>query len=219
MTGEAATGGATLRVGEQFADASQQRDAAALGIWIFLATEMMFFGALFFAYAIARLHAPEAFAAASRQTNVVIGTANTAILLTSSFFMAWAVRSAAAGARKATAWLLVLTATLGILFAGLKLTEYAIDYRDHLVPLVNFAFDPRYLPGALVFYGLYFATTGLHLVHLTVGVAVVIALAWQVWRKRRNALTDHVEVAGLYWHFVDVVWIFLYPCLYLISRA
>ncbi len=213
------TSAAALRVAEQFEDAPQQHAAATLGIWIFLATEVMFFGALFFAYAIARIHAPEAFAAASRHTNIVIGTANTAILLTSSFFMALAVRSAAKGARKATTGLLLITALLGIIFAALKLTEYAIDYNDHLVPLVNFAFDPRYLPGAHVFYGLYFATTGLHLVHLSIGVVVVLALAWQVWHERENAIANHVEVAGLYWHFVDVVWIFLYPCLYLISRT
>jgi cytochrome c oxidase subunit 3 len=215
----ASAGASALRVAEQFEDAPQQRAAATLGMWLFLATEVMFFGALFFAYTIARMHAPAAFAAASRHTNIVIGTANTAILLTSSFCMAVAVRSAATGARKATAWLLLLTAGLGVVFAGLKLTEYAIDYRDQLVPLVNFAFDPQYLPGARVFYGLYFATTGLHLVHMTIGIALVLVLAAQVWRAGTNALADHVEIVGLYWHFVDLVWIFLYPCLYLISRA
>src|SRR5206468_6075127 len=136
------------------------------------------------------------------------------ILLTSSFFMAAAVRSAATGARKATAWLLLLTAGLGVVFAGLKLTEYAIDYRDQLVPLVNFAFDPQYLPGARVFYGLYFATTGLHLVHLSIGVLLVCVFAWRVEHAGKNALGDQVQVLGLYWHFVDIVWIFLYPCLY-----
>src|SRR5689334_24086166 len=126
-----------LQVAEQFDDAGQQHAAATLGMWIFIVTEIMFFGALFFAYAISRFQMPEAFAAASRHTNIIIGTANTAILLTSSFFMAVAVRSAEAGARKPTAWLLVMTAALGVVFAALKLTEYALDYRDHLVPLVN----------------------------------------------------------------------------------
>ncbi len=216
---DGATGAAALRVAEQFEDAPQQRSAATLGMWIFLATELMFFGALFFAYAIARVHAPDAFAAASRHTNIFLGTANTAILLTSSFFMALAVRSAAEGARKTTVQLLVVTAALGVVFGGVKLTEYALDYHDHLVPLVNFAFDPRYMPGARVFYGLYFATTGLHLVHLSVGVALLIVFAWRVWRALPNALADQIEVLGLYWHFVDIVWIFLYPCLYLVSRA
>ncbi len=208
-----------LRVAEQFEDAAQQRSAATLGMWIFVGTEVMFFGALFFAYLIARIQAPDAFAAASRHTNIVLGTANTAILLTSSFFMALAVGTARSGARKPTAWLLVVTAALGIVFAALKLTEYGLDYRDHLVPLVNFTFDARYLPGARDFYGLYFAMTGLHLVHLSAGVLLVLVFAWRVWRARENALADQVDVLGLYWHFVDVVWIFLYPCLYLVSRA
>lgn len=216
---DASAGAAHIHVGEQFDDASQQRAAATLGMWIFIATEVMFFGALFFAYSIARAQMPEAFAAASRHTNVLIGTANTAILLTSSFFMALAGRSADAGARKPTMWLLLVTVALGVLFAGLKLTEYALDYRDHLVPLVNFRFDPQYLPGARVFYGLYFATTGLHLVHLSLGVVFVCIFAWRAAHARENTLADQVQILGLYWHFVDIVWIFLYPCLYLVSRA
>jgi cytochrome c oxidase subunit 3 len=210
---------APLRVAEQFHDAEQERAAATLGMWAFLVTEVMFFGALFFVYAIARTHWPQAFAEASRHTNIVIGTANTAILLTSSFFMALAVRAAADGNRKSTFRLLIVTAALGIVFAALKLTEYGIDYHDHLVPLVDFSFDPRFLPGAHVFYGLYFATTGLHLVHLSIGVALVFVFARRVLRARDNAMGDQVEMVGLYWHFVDVVWIFLYPCLYLVSRA
>jgi cytochrome c oxidase subunit III len=208
-----------LRIDEQFEDALQQRSAATLGMWVFVASETLFFGAMFFAYAIARAHAPEAFAQASRHTHIVAGTANTAVLLTSSFAMALAVRSAALEARRTTAALLVVTAALGALFAGVKLGEYTLEYREQLVPLLNFSFDPRYAPGALVFFGLYFAMTGLHLIHLSVGIVVVAAFAWRVWRVRRNALADQVEIVGLYWHFVDVVWIFLYPCLYLVSRA
>ncbi|MGE5170344.1 MAG: cytochrome c oxidase subunit 3 [Rudaea sp.] len=208
-----------LSIAPQFADASQQREAATLGMWIFLATEVMFFGALFFAYAIARFQFPEAFAAASRHTSIVLGTTNTGVLLTSSLAMALAVRSAAHGARRGTAALLAITGLLGLAFAGIKVTEYVLDYRDHLVPGADFAFDPRYARGAMVFFGLYFATTGLHLLHLSVGVALVAVFAWRVWRVKPNALADQVEIVGLYWHFVDVVWIFLYPCLYLVSRA
>jgi cytochrome c oxidase subunit 3 len=208
-----------MTIAPQFSDAGQQREAATLGMWIFLATEVMFFGALFFAYAIARVQFPEAFAAASRHTNLVLGTTNTGVLLTSSLVMALAVRSAAHGARKGTVTLLLVTAALGVAFATIKLTEYALDYRDHLVPVLDFAFDPGYARGALIFFGLYFATTGLHLVHLSVGVALVLTFAWRVWRSRQNALADQVEIVGLYWHFVDIVWIFLYPCLYLVSRA
>jgi cytochrome c oxidase subunit III len=209
----------TLRIAQQFEDASQQRDAATLGMWIFLATEMMFFGALFFAYAIGRYNFPDAFAAASRHTNILLGTTNTAVLLTSSLFMALAVRSASLGARRMTVVMLAITALLGVAFAGIKIGEYVLDYHEHLVPTLDFSFDAQYARGAWLFFGLYFATTGLHLLHLSVGIAAVTILGWRVFAARQNALADHVEITGLYWHFVDIVWIFLYPCLYLVSRA
>jgi cytochrome c oxidase subunit III len=209
----------TLHIADQFEDARQQREAATLGMWIFLTTETLFFGALFFAYAIARVQWTWDFAAASKHTNLVLGTSNTAILLTSSFVMALAVRSAASGARKATVRLLLATAALGIVFACVKLTEYALDYHEHLVPLVNFTFEPEHAHGALIFFGFYFVTTGLHLLHLSIGVALLLVFAWRVRRALPNALADGVETLGLYWHFVDMVWIFLYPCLYLVSRA
>jgi len=206
-------------VAPHFETAEQQRAAASLGMWIFLTTETMFFGALFFAYAIARASFPEAFGAASRHTNLVLGTTNTAVLLTSSLCMALAARAAMQGARRATVLLLVTTAALGAAFAAIKLTEYGLDYREHLVPLLNFDFDPRYARGAFVFFGLYFTTTGLHLVHLAIGIGLVLTIAWRVNHRRENALFDEVETIGLYWHFVDIVWIFLYPCLYLVSRT
>jgi len=206
-------------VAEPFRDAAQQADAATLGMWLFLATEMLFFGVLFFVYALARSRLPEAFAAASRQTSVLLGTTNTAVLLTSSFTMATAVRAAQLRRHGAAALLLLVTAVLGIAFAGIKLTEYGLDYRHHLVPVLDFAFDPRLARGALAFFWLYFTTTGLHLVHLTVGVGIALAFAWREWRRRGARLHEQVEIAGLYWHFVDLVWIFLYPCLYLVQRA
>ena len=209
----------TLHVAEQFEDASQQRAAATLGMWVFLTTETLFFGALFFAYAIGRVQWPWDFAAASRHTNLLLGTANTAILLTSSFFMALAVRSAALGAHRATLRFLLITAALGVAFALIKVSEYALDYDEHLVPLVNFAFEPEHAHGALIFFGFYFVTTGLHLLHLSIGVALLLFFAWRTWRALPNTLADQVETLGLYWHFVDLVWIFLYPCLYLVSRA
>jgi cytochrome c oxidase subunit 3 len=206
-------------VAPHFEAADQQRAAASLGMWIFLTTETMFFGALFFAYAIARVSFPEAFAAASRHTNLVLGTTNTGVLLTSSLCMALASRAAMQGARRATVLLLVATAALGVAFAAIKLTEYGLDYREHLVPVLNFSFDARNARGAFVFFGLYFTTTGLHLLHLSIGVGLVLTIAWRVFHRRENALFDEVETIGLYWHFVDIVWIFLYPCLYLVSRS
>jgi len=133
--------------------------------------------------------------------------------------MALAARAAMQGARRATVLLLVTTAALGAAFAAIKLTEYGLDYREHLVPLLNFDFDPRYARGAFVFFGLYFTTTGLHLVHLAIGIGLVLTIGWRVKHRRENALFDEVETIGLYWHFVDIVWIFLYPCLYLVSRT
>src|SRR5689334_11081148 len=125
-----------------FDDPARQRHAATLGMWIFLTTETLFFGALFFGYAIARVNFPGAFVAASRHTNLVLGTLNTAVLLTSSFFMALAVRAAARRAHRAAARLLVVTALLGAVFVTIKLTEYALDYREHLVPVLDFVFAP-----------------------------------------------------------------------------
>jgi len=206
-------------VAVQFDDAAQQRDADTLGMWLFLATEVLFFGVLFLSYSVARAHFPDAFAAASRHTNLLLGGTNTAVLLTSSFTMALAVRAAGTQDARSARRLLLLTATLGAVFCAIKLTEYALDYRGHLVPLLDFAFDVDLRQGALVFFLLYFATTGLHLVHLTIGIAIVLVLAWRTGRGAGPRHAERVEVAGLYWHFVDLVWIFLYPCLYLVARA
>src|SRR5438067_6972440 len=210
---------ASASVASQFDDAAQQRDASTLGMWVFLTTETLFFGALFFGYAIARANFPDAFAAASRHTNIVLGTANTAVLLTSSFFMALAVWAASQRARKPTTLFLVITALLGLLFAAIKLTEYALDYREHLVPALDFAFAPAHFNGAELFFWFYFTATGLHLAHLSIGIAIVLVFAWRSYRARVENLDTRIEIAGLYWHFVDIVWIFLYPLLYLVSRA
>jgi cytochrome c oxidase subunit 3 len=214
----AARHGPGARVAAQFDDARQQADAATLGMWLFIATEMLFFGVLFFVYALGRSYYPDAFAAASRHTRFWLGTVNTGVLLTSSFAMAAAVRSAQLRAHRTAALLLVLTAVLGVAFACIKLTEYWLDWQDRLVPVLNFAFEPQHAKGALAFFWLYFATTGMHLVHLSIGVVIVLVFAWREWHPASARLHEQVEIAGLYWHFVDLVWIFLYPCLYLIAR-
>ncbi|HVO91008.1 MAG TPA: cytochrome c oxidase subunit 3, partial [Casimicrobiaceae bacterium] len=178
-----ATGGQTpIRLAAHFDDADQQRAAATLGMWVFLTTETLFFGALFFAYTIARSAYPDAFAAASRHTSVILGTTNTAILLTSSLFMALAVRAAAMRAHRLAAAMLMVTAVLGLSFAGIKLTEYALEYREHLVPVVDFAFAPDLFRGAELFFWIYFTSTGLHLVHLLIGIALVSLFAWRAYR-------------------------------------
>jgi cytochrome c oxidase subunit 3 len=207
-------------VGAQFDDLPQQRSAGSLGMWVFLTTETLFFGVLLFAYAVARSRYPEAFASASRHTSLVLGTTNTAVLLTSSLCMALAARAAMLRVRRTAAAFLVLTGVLGAVFIAIKLTEYAIDARDHLVPVLDFAFEPAALAqGAETFFWLYFTSTGLHLVHLSIGIAIVLVLAVRAWRSQAANLDSTIEASGLYWHFVDMVWIFLYPLLYLVSRT
>lgn len=201
-------------IAEQFQDMGQQEESAHLGMWVFLATEVLFFGALFFVYAVMRAQYSADFASASRHTDVTLGTLNTAILLTSSFTMALAVRASELPAVNLTRRWLWLTAALGAVFLALKGFEYYKDYSEHLVPALNFSFEAAHARGAEIFFGLYFATTGLHALHLCIGIIVLLLVA------RDAAANEHaVEVSGLYWHFVDIIWIFLYPLLYLVSRA
>jgi cytochrome c oxidase subunit 3 len=194
-------------------------EAADLGMWIFLTTETLFFGALFFAYTIARLKFPHAFAAAGRQTDLALGTLNTAILLTSSLFMALAVEQVNRGVRRAGVRFLEVTAALGSVFVAIKATEYWIDFSHHLVPGAGFAFDARDLPGAELFFTLYFIMTGIHALHLLIGIGLTLVTAHRLRRAGSEAQVDRVRCVGLYWHFVDVVWVFLFPCLYLIARS
>jgi cytochrome c oxidase subunit III len=193
-------------------------DTAKLGMWVFLASEVLFFGGLFMAYTYGRSHWPDGFAAAGHETHVVLGTLNTALLLTSSALVALAVKCDEQGARRSwIPWLLASAAALGIAFLAVKGIEYRKEWLEQLVPGENFRL--RDVPGAQLFFVLYFLTTGLHAVHLTVGIVLLAAFAWGRRRARPWALARHVEVAGLYWHFVDIVWIFLYPLLYLAGRT
>ncbi|MRX49915.1 cytochrome c oxidase subunit 3 family protein [Paracoccus sp. S-4012] len=202
---------------EPFATLPRQREAATFGIWIFLATEMIFFGGLFLGYAVYRHEYPAGFAAAGARTDIVIGTANTMLLLTSSATMAAAVWSGRAGLRGNTLLALVLTALLGTGFLVLKAVEYRNDIDEGLVP-GSPAF-PLSEPGAELFFGYYWAMTGLHTVHLVIGVGALGLTAWRLWRGRLAWRgTGFLHVLGLYWHFVDVIWIFLFPLLYLMGR-
>ena len=207
-------------VARQFDDSDQQRQAADLGIWMFLASEILFFGVLFLAYTVTRLHHPEAFATASRQTDVALGSINTGVLLTSSLTMALAVRATKLGVRRAAIVFLCATAMLGLVFAAIKGTEYRHDYVAGLVPGLRFSFAGPHAGGVELFFGLYFLMTGVHVLHMLVGLGVVGTLAM---RAARKAFTPEyftpVELGGLYWHLVDIVWIFLYPLLYLVSRT
>ncbi len=204
----------------QYATLAQQHESAQLGMWTFLATEVLFFGGLILAYCVYRYGYPDDFAVAGRHTKIVIGTTNTAILLTSSFLVAWAVAAAKAGGGRLAAGLLVGGAVLGVLFLGLKGYEYHDEYRENLVPALNFAFDAAHSRGAMLFFMFYFVATGLHALHVAIGVIVLAAVSF---RARSNAYSaayhSPITVAGLYWHFVDIVWIFLFPLIYLSGRS
>ena len=206
-------------VAHQFDDAAQQHDTSMLGMWVFLATEIMFFGGLFMAYTVYRIMHPVAFEAASRHLDVVLGACNTGVLLTSSLTMALAVRSAQLGKRWRTVAFLVVTMLLGIGFLAIKGSEYYQKYVDHLVPGPAFSFPRPQSRQAEMFFCLYFTMTGLHAIHMIAGIGVVVVMTILAGRGRFTAAYyTPLEVAGLYWHFVDIVWIFLFPLLYLVGH-
>jgi len=212
-----------------FADLPQQRETAAFGMWLFLVTEIMFFGGMFCAYLVYRVLYFNSFGAASTTLNVVYGAVNTGVLICSSLTMAMAVHSSVLGRRKALIGFLILTMILGTVFLGIKGVEYHDKFVEHHVPGPNFNFvlegseaqhfqhvDPH---AAEIYFSLYFCMTGLHAIHMVIGLGL---LTWLVIAAYRNKFSPEynspVEMVGLYWHFVDIVWIFLFPLLYLISR-
>ena len=201
---------------EQFRTPPQQRETATLGMWIFLVTEVMLFGGLFVAFTIYRMKYPEAFIHGSADMNIVLGAVNTAVLIGSSFTMALAVYSAAIGSRKLLNVFLALTMLLGAVFLAIKFTEYYLHYLDHKVPGPAFQFSGPNASGAEMFFLFYFIMTGLHALHMLVGEGVLFSM---ILRNRAGSFTAEyhtpVELAGLYWHFVDVVWVFLFAIFYI----
>ncbi|MFN0152636.1 MAG: cytochrome c oxidase subunit 3 family protein [bacterium] len=203
----------------QFEDMEQQKEASSLGMWVFLVTEIMFFGGLFMAYLLYRWSYPEAFAHASHHLNVTLGGINTAVLIGSSLTMALAVRAAQTGKRRALVGFLIVTILLGAAFLGVKAVEYHHKFEEHLFPGANFHLDAPDAMNQQMFFFIYFCMTGLHALHMIVGIGVLVVLTVLSSRGRYSpAYHGPVEVAGLYWHFVDIVWIFLFPLLYLIGR-
>jgi cytochrome c oxidase subunit 3 len=202
----------------QFDSPAQQGEAAHTGMWVFLASETLFFGVLFFGYAVTRLHFSHAFAAASKHTDVVLGTLNTVVLLTSSYFVALAVQAAEDGQRARARRLLWATLALGATFLVIKGTEYHADFAHQLVPGHAFVFEHALRRGAELFFYLYFVMTGIHAVHLLIGMGLVGTIAWRMRREPEQAATP-LALGALYWHLVDMVWIFLYPLFYLVLRT
>ncbi|MBZ5641330.1 MAG: cytochrome c oxidase subunit 3 family protein [Acidobacteriia bacterium] len=210
----------------QFEDLEQQQESDFLGIWLFLVTEIMFFGGLFAAYAIYRFFYFAAFEGGSHILDARLGAANTAVLLGSSLTMALSVRSAQTGNRRALVVFLIATLILGGAFLGVKAYEYNQKFVEHVVPGLDWAPEgevlARLAPGGVqhaeLYFIFYFAMTGLHAIHMVIGMGLLI---WLAIRGRKGDFTPHyfapVEVVGLYWHFVDIVWIFLFPLLYLIG--
>jgi cytochrome c oxidase subunit III len=203
----------------QFQDLGQQTEAATLGMWVFLVTEVLFFGGLFTTYAVYRMLYPGAFAASSHELDIMLGAINTAVLITSSLTMALAVHAAQLGQRQRLMMFLVLTMVLGSVFLGIKGVEYYHKFVEHHVPGASFQFEKEYARNAQIFFSLYFIMTGLHALHMIIGIAVLLVM-W-LWAWRGTITSDYaapIEISGLYWHFVDIVWIFLFPLLYLIGR-
>jgi cytochrome c oxidase subunit III len=203
-----------------FDTVEQQYESSTLGMWVFLVTEIMFFGGFFAAYTIYRFAYPLAFEEASRQMDVTLGALNTVVLIVSSLTMALAVRAAQMGRSRLIVFFLIATMILGAAFLGVKGIEYAHKWHEHLVPGPHFQFEG----GAAVrevqmLFVLYFGMTGMHALHMIIGIGL---LTWLTIKAAKGtysaAYNTPVEVCGLYWHFVDIVWIFLFPLLYLIGH-
>ena len=208
-----------------FDDLQQQDDSTKLGMWTFLATEVMFFGGMFLAYILFRWKYHTGFAVGSNELYMWFGFFNTGVLLCSSLSMALAVDYAKMGQLRPLLINLVITMALGATFLGVKAIEYTIDYNENLIPGLNF--HPHHLAEKLssvdlshvqLFFVLYFAMTGLHALHMVIGVVAIGILAYLI-RRDKFADGTTVESLGLYWHFVDLVWVFLFPLLYLIDLS
>jgi cytochrome c oxidase subunit 3 len=212
--------GAPPPASHHFEDLYQQEEAEKLGMWSFLITEVMFFGGLFMAYIVYRNQYPKAFAMASSHLDVKMGALNTLVLIASSLTMALAIRCAQTGNKKAQIANILATMAFGVTFLVVKYFEYAQKWDHHLMPGPSFDVDAfgEEGPHARIFFSIYFAMTGLHAFHMVVGLGI---MTWVLKKSLRGGFTPQrfigIEIAGLYWHFVDLVWIFLFPMLYLIG--
>jgi len=209
-----------------FYSMEQQLEASILGMWIFLVTEIMFFGGLFMAYIVYRTLYPQAWLDGSSALNVPLGALNTAVLICSSLTMVLAVRAAQVGSRRGQVVNLILTILFGTIFLVVKYFEYSDKFEHHLIPGPYFSteyiehlgrtgVDPF---STQLFFSLYFIMTGIHAAHMVVGIALMSVILWMAWRGRFTPdYYGPIEISGLYGHFVDIVWIFLFPLLYLLG--
>jgi cytochrome c oxidase subunit 3 len=206
------------RLQPHFRTEEQQYETAQFGMWVFLVTEVMFFGGLFTAYLIYRIQFAEAFQHASHHLDIFWGCFNTVVLIGSSLTMAMAVHSARISKKNAIAFWLVMTMILGAIFLGVKAYEYTHKWHEGLVPF-NFFLDAPDAGYQRIFFSLYFAMTGLHATHMVIGMGIMVVILVEALRgSYTSRWYTPVEIMGLYWHFVDLVWIFLFPLLYLIGR-
>lgn len=205
-------------VAHHFEDAEQQHEANILGMWTFLASEVLFFGALIAAFYIYRATYTDSFKAASQHLYMIIGAINTVVLLTSSLTVALAVHASEQRQRRLMIRFMLATLVLGLLFLGFKGFEYFLDYREHLVPAFNFAWEGDHVGQAELFFIFYFIITLVHALHMIIGIGVLTSMAWRARHGHYDQDPTPVELFGLYWHFVDIVWIFLFPTLYLLKQ-
>ena len=207
---------ATLACREQFRTPGQQRETASVGMWIFLANEVMMFGGLFTAYAVYRASHPQAFDIGSADMNILLGSINTALLLTSSLMLTFAEHSAQTGSRRLLALFLVLTMIIGLVFLGIKFIEYYEHYQEHKAPGVWFNDSSPYASSIQMFFVFYYVMTGLHAIHMIIGLGILAGLLFRTFIGTMTAeYHTPIMFGGLYWHFVDIVWIFLYAIFYL----
>ncbi len=207
-------------VAHYFHDLDQQREVNTLGMWAFLATEVMFFGGLFMAYTAYHFAYPEAFAAGSFELDIILASINTVVLLCSSLTMTLAVHSAQTDHRTRLIVFLLATIGLGLIFLAIKSVEYYVKFEHHLIPGADFLWYGQHVNQVQLFFSLYFATTGLHAIHMIIGIGVLSYFVVKAYLGHFTSLTyDPVEMVGLYWHFVDIAWVFIFPLYYLIDRS
>lgn len=208
----------TAHIQHHFVDSDQQFESAKMGMWLFLVTEILFFGGLFAAYIVYRAWYPDLYIMASDQLDTFWGGVNTVVLIGSSLTVAMAIRSAQLNQQKGIIINLLITIALAFVFMVIKYFEYSHKFELGIFPGAYYTFDGIDHPQANIFFSIYYMMTGLHGVHVVVGIGLMV---WLLIKARKGAFHSNyytpVEITGLYWHLVDIIWIFLFPLLYLID--